>query len=59
PVAAQPHHALIESPSRKCDDRKKPVHWCRQTGTQEYDVNLYQEAHFALWEQAIATQAQN
>jgi len=35
------------------------VHWCRQTGTQEYDVNLYQEAHFALWEQAIATQAQN
>ncbi|KHS51477.1 hypothetical protein RN38_00665 [Hafnia paralvei] len=59
PVAAQSHHALIESPARKCDDRKKPVHWCRQTGTQEYDVNLYQEAHFALWEQAIATQAQN
>ena len=32
------------------------MHWCRQTGTQEYDVNLYQQVHFALWEQVIATQ---
>ncbi|MCV5654879.1 hypothetical protein OFN54_26445, partial [Escherichia coli] len=30
--------------------------WCRQTGIQEYDVNLYQQVHFALWEQVIATQ---
>ncbi|HGV3782779.1 TPA: hypothetical protein ACNG0M_004230, partial [Escherichia coli] len=35
---------------------KKPVHWCWQTGTQEYDVNLYQQLHFALWEEVIATQ---
>ncbi|WP_213060263.1 hypothetical protein, partial [Escherichia coli] len=33
-----------------------PKHWCRQTGIQEYDVNLYQQIHFALWEQEIATQ---
>ncbi|WP_049963716.1 hypothetical protein, partial [Salmonella enterica] len=25
-------------------------------GIQEYDVNLYQQIHFALWEQEIATQ---
>ncbi|WP_203370888.1 MULTISPECIES: hypothetical protein, partial [Enterobacteriaceae] len=29
---------------------------CWQTGTQEYDVNLYQQLHFALWEEVIATQ---
>ncbi|KYV58060.1 hypothetical protein AMK79_02465 [Escherichia coli] len=32
------------------------MHWCWQTGTQEYDVNLYQQLHFALWEEVIATQ---
>ena len=55
-AAAQQHHALIKSPACPCDDRKKPVHLCRQTGTLEYDVNLYQQVHFALWEQVIATQ---
>ena len=47
PAAAQSHHALIKSPARYCNDQKKPVHWCRQTGMQEYDVNLYQQALFA------------
>ena len=47
PAAAQSHHALIKSPARYCIDRKKPVHWCRQTGMQEYDVNLYHQALFA------------
>ena len=55
-AAAQSHHALIKSPARYCKDRKKPVHLCRQTGMKEYDVNLYQQIHFALWEQEIATQ---
>ncbi|WP_213082599.1 hypothetical protein, partial [Escherichia coli] len=49
-AAAQSHHALIKSPARYCKDRKKPVHLCRQTGMKEYDVNLYQQAHFVSWE---------
>ncbi len=56
PASAQSHHALIKSHARYCKDRKKPVHLCRQTGMKEYDVNLYQQIHFALWEQEIATQ---
>ncbi|WP_213076870.1 hypothetical protein, partial [Escherichia coli] len=43
------------APSAKGDDKFITTDYLQQC-LQEYDVNLYQQVHFALWEQVIATQ---